>query len=142
MQYEKGYLRWPKTFSTACRDRFPVTLPPSIRRADSEVLRALYSIPSLFKRRHDVTRLYTVDIGYGLFSRIQYAKGEKIAEFVGEMIDFPTAIQRKAAKVGQYIIHFSSTKYMDCYQNRLNNLCLASCANSALNCCDLYRPCN
>ena len=81
VQYELGLLRWPKAFTSKQKRKLSV-ICPALRRARGECNRALYIQPSTLKAYSDITQTYSRDIGYGLFSRIQYDVNDVIAYFV------------------------------------------------------------
>ena len=76
----KGLLRWPKSFGTKEQGRFPI-IPAALHRARSEVDRALYHKESSFTRNGLI-------LGEGLFSRILFEKGDVVATFKGEIINY------------------------------------------------------
>ena len=128
VQYEKGLLRWPKSFGTKEQDRFPI-IPAALHRARSEVDRALYHKESSFTRNGFI-------LGEGRFSRILFEKGDVVATFKGEIINYNEVKSRFAEGNGGYMIKFKEDKYLDCWTERMSGSCMASYANSALGCYD------
>ena len=116
------------------KQRFHVIPPPALARAQTELNRCLYVKESTFRGKDPTTGLYTIDVGEGLFSRIQYKAGDPIADFVGDFIDDEEWVRRDRAGKGGYSIRFPSGRVLDCYYQRMSGLCMASCANSALHC--------
>jgi hypothetical protein len=135
VQYELGLLRWPKTFNSYQKTRLPV-IPLAIRRARGECHRALYTLPSTYLAFTEETQSYSRSIGLGLFSRIQYKKGDVIAWFNGEIISQEEMLQKEEEGKGGYVVYICENVLLDCYEKCKDMICLASYANSSRNCWD------
>jgi hypothetical protein len=109
------------------------------RRYQETISRVLYIRDSVLRRR-DITGDFTMQIGLGLFARTIFRPGEKIVYFVGEI--FYDIDEFDQGRVGHkpYILHskkaddFGNGEWLDCFNSRAENRCLASVSNSPFAC--------
>ena len=87
-------------------------------------------------RKDPINGTYSKSIGFGLFTSEDIVVGERIVSFNGETITREEYHLRTAAGRGGYITYLSEEAYLDCYNTRHANECLASLANCALHCYD------
>lgn len=73
---------------------------------------------------------FDVNLQFGLFSKVVYRKNDDIVFFVGEEIDYEEMLSRSLAGKQGYFVQCTKNLYIDCFENRKNGICFASCANS------------
>jgi hypothetical protein len=111
-----------------------------LERAKLEFQRALYSQPSRLKRRDLKTKLWTVDIGNGLFSSLAYKFNDIIAEFVGRWrtkSEYEAIAAMEPCRRAYSIITSENGDVLDCYDAFIEGRCIASYANSPISCWDI-----
>jgi hypothetical protein len=93
----------------------------------------LYVKQSDYVAFSEVTQSFTAKLKYGLFSSKSYEEDDRIAIFLdGELIDCDEKNRRSEQGLGGYIVGINENKFLDFRKSRMENLCFASCANSAL----------
>lgn len=127
--FRRGMVGWPKRFQSWQKERF--IIPPAERRARLQYHACLYHKPSTLLRNQQGRR---VEIGDGLFSRLNYKKGETIIYFNGTTVSPDQYKQEKIAGRGGYAIKINEREYLNCYDQWKQNKCLASYANSPYKC--------
>ena len=133
VQWIKQQLHWPKRFSNEQKLLLP------LRRAADEMFRALYHQESNLRRKDEKGK-YTISVNEGLFSKLSYKRDEVIASFRGTV---RTQEEYIAICVNEpwrrkYSISYSTNgNVLDCWDNYVNGLCIASYANSPRGCLNL-----
>ena len=95
-----------------------------------------------------------MQIGLGLFARTSFREGEKIVFFVGELFHHLDEFDGERAGHKPYILHskkadeYGIGEWLDCFETRAQNQCVASVSNSPYACfnvatqkngyCELY----
>jgi len=93
----------------------------------------LYTKPSEYLAFDRKTKSFRVSLKDGLFSTQGYKQDERIVCFVdGEEIDKNEMEKRSEQGMGGYMVGINKNKFLDFYKSKMNNLCFASCANSAM----------
>lgn len=127
-----GLVQWPKRFKESQRNIFPTNRPAIVRRLNEEHERVLYIQASSLRALDPTTNLFTMLIGEGLFSNIDYNVGDHIADYNGEIISAEEGEDRDERGHGGYMHHINATTRMDCFVNAMNFRCKASKANSSI----------
>lgn len=110
---------------------FPTHSSAIVARLNEEHERVLYVQASTLRAIYRITKLPSILIGDGLFSRIAFHNGEHIADYNGELISVEESLVRVERGHGGYKLHVNATTRMDCYCNCMNFRCKASKANSS-----------
>lgn len=103
-----------------------------MRRLNEEHERVLYIQASSLRALDPTTNLFTLLIGEGLFSNINFNVGDHIADYNGEIISAEEGELRDERGHGGYMHHINATTRLDCYENAMNFRCKASKANSRI----------
>lgn len=126
-----GHVRWPERFKETQKSTFPTNRPAIVRRLNEEHERVLYIQASSLRALDTITNLFTMLIGEGLYSNINYNIGDHIADFNGVLISAEEGELRDEQGHGGYMHHINATTRMDCFENAMNFRCKASKANSS-----------
>jgi len=137
--FKEGHIYWPRNFNR--RQKLTMNIPAPIQSRIQLVTRkknntTLYVGRSNLYRKDPINGTYSKSIGFGLFTSEDIVVGERIVSFNGETITREEYHLRTAAGRGGYITYLSEEAYLDCYNTRHANECLASLANCALHCYD------
>ena len=137
--FKDGHIYWPRNFNR--RQKLTMNIPAPMQSRIELVTRkknntTLYVGRSNLYRKDPINGTYSKSIGFGLFTSEDIVVGERIISFNGETITREEYHLRTAAGRGGYITYLSEEAYLDCYNTRHANGCLASLANCALHCYD------
>jgi hypothetical protein len=123
-QLRIGQVYWPRRFEAWQRDCHAIQKIQA--RIAKEVFNALYGAVSNHVDRQGES------LGQGLFSTIDFVKGDVIAEFHGEVITYEEYLDLGLTGMHRFVIRVKSNVYLDCRKNRFKGRCKASLANSPL----------
>jgi len=93
--------------------------------------RNLYTGPSQYAGFNSQTQKFVVPLKDCLFCSSMIQEGARLPDFHGEIINNAEMDKRRQEGKGGYFLKLNDVTVMDCYEERHNNTCLSSCANSA-----------
>ena len=129
VQWIKNELKWPRNFTNSQKSYMPLV------RATLEMKRALYSAPSNY------VTISRKSIGSGLFSRLGYKKGDFIAYFIGKTMtqeEWNVLCAKEPRRRAYGLVSSEHGVILDCYDHYRNGLCIASYANSPVDCVHVH----
>jgi hypothetical protein len=132
-QYEMGLISWPRNFSKHQKVLMPCSRIANIAiRAERDIYDTFSIGPSKVMGLDVNTGRYNISIGSGLFSGLEFKKGQRVIDFKeGDKVSIAVYDQRVAAGEGGYALHINMCDVMDLYA--LRNSCKASMANDPTN---------
>jgi hypothetical protein len=140
-QYRMHRVEWPKNFTVSEKRAWTpdIVMSRTERRYQDSLSHVVYIRDSVLRRR-DITGEFTMGIGLGLFAKVSFQAGEKIAFFVGEI--FTDLNEFDTDRVGHkpYILQskqanaYGVGEWLDCFESRLRNNYYVSVANSPYAC--------
>jgi hypothetical protein len=123
-QLKIGQVYWPRRFEAWQKDCHAIQKIQA--RIAKEVFNALYGAVSNYVDRHGES------LGQGLFSTIDFVRGDVIAEFHGDIINYEQYLDLGLVGMHRFVIKVKNNVYLDCRRNRFKGTCKASLANSPL----------
>jgi hypothetical protein len=134
--WRRGLVFWPKTATKDRRSEKPI--PDVDRRARIQYFACLYKDPSTLRIRSPDGKVGE-SLGEGLFSRLNYTRGETIAYFNGVLIGLSDYKKEEEEGRGGFGIRLDAVTVMNCYQKFKDGKCMASFAKSPEGCVERTR---